>query len=168
MLKRNTVYILLLSGLLSFSSAQAQQEESEHRTDAKSAEPVSLYSHSIYQENASKSAEQVLELVQSSIVNKNLKALSPFFASKVYISLLSGKEGYYSAEQSFYILKDFFLNYAPVSFTFSNSNAASSNPYGVGTLRYVTRGKHGKAQLFVSLSKARNDWRISQITITDR
>jgi hypothetical protein len=158
-------YILVF---LCAGSAGAQDIRTERRTMHATDEPGALYAELADPPYDNKSAKQILDIVEKSIAENNLQALSPLFASKVYLSLLTGKEGYFSAEQTFFILKNFFLTYTPIAFAYSNSSPASDNPYGVGTLQYMNRGQRGKAQLFVSLTRTRNDWRISQITITNR
>ncbi len=162
---RTTAILILFVCALAIVRAQQREPERRH---ADTASPVVLFASIIPQQNGNEPAKQVLDRIETSIAENNIKALSPFFGSKVFLSLLNGKEGYFSAEQCFLILKNFFLNYSPVSFSFSNTAAESANPYGVGTLHYINRGQRGKAQLFVSLTHNLNDWRISQITIANR
>lgn len=169
MLKEYPTIALLFIGLLLAAASLHAQDDTQNRREApQRADPVVLYSANTSPIADGESAKDILEQIRQSIAENNPRGLQRYFSSKVYISLLTGKEGYFSAEQSYFIIKSFFLTYTPVAFTYSNSTTESDNPYGVGTLQYVTRGKQGKAQLFVSLTRTETDWRIGQITITDR
>lgn len=175
MLNENRIahYIVIAILLVAAGATRAQTGEHDRRAAAQLADPAVAHAEVMYAATlppatGSEDARQLLNHVQKSIAENNPDALQRYFASKVYLSLLTGKEGYFSAEQSYFIIRNFFLSYTPIGFSYSNSTAESDNPYGVGTLQYVARGQHGKAQLFVSLARVKNDWRISQITVTNR
>lgn len=122
----------------------------------------------VYQEDAGEQAQSILEEVETGLGANDIERFSKHFASKVYISLLTGQKGYFSSEQSFFILRNFLRNYTPASFSYYSTNYEANNPYGVGTLRYSNLGKRGEAQVYIALARIDSRWRISQITITDR
>lgn len=90
---------------------------------------------------------------------------SKYFSGKNYISLTSGNSGYYSSNQSYYVIKDFLSVYQPISFKLTNTVLDSNNPFASGILKYNNKGIRGTATVFISLQYADNQWRISQITI---
>ncbi len=90
---------------------------------------------------------------------------SNYFCEKNYLSLNNGITGYYSSNQSYYVLKDFLSVYQPISFKLINIVTDTSTPFASGILRYSSRGIRGTANVFVSLQHIDNEWRISQITI---
>jgi hypothetical protein len=116
----------------------------------------------------SEAAEKTLEKIERAMQTADIRSLSGYFSSRVYLNLPSGEKGYYSAEQTFFIIKGFFQSYSPVSFAFSNSRAQGDCPYGMGTLAYIKVGQRGKLQVFVSLRDVNHQWKINQITIAQR
>lgn len=119
-------------------------------------------------QDAEPEAEEILETIEKAIQSGDVRSLSGHFSSRVYLNLPTGEKGYYSSEQSFFIMKRFFQSYAPVSFTFSSSSPDGDSPYGMGTLSYVKVGQRGKMQVFVSLRHVNRQWKISQITVAQR
>lgn len=104
---------------------------------------------------------KIEEGLNSSAVDK----FSKYFSGKNYISLTSGNSGYYSGNQSYYVIKDFLSVYQPISFKLTNTVLDSNNPFASGILKYNNKGIRGTATVFISLQYADNQWRISQITI---
>lgn len=94
-----------------------------------------------------------------------VKEFSSFFNSETYISLESGISSYFSQSQSYYVLKDFFSSYIPIRFKFMRINDSTELPFAVGQFTYSLRGIRGSSQVFVSLKKNGNTWKISQISI---
>jgi hypothetical protein len=119
-------------------------------------------------QNVSSGADKTLASIENAIHTGDVRILSGYFSSRMYMNLPTGEKGYYSSEQAFYILKNFFQAYTPVSFAFSSSSPRSDNPYGVGTLSFVKVGQRGKLQVFVSLREVNKQWKINQITIAQR
>jgi len=128
------------------------------------ADPVSCVS-ALQQPDDAKTA---LRKIARSISKSDIGGLRNYFLSKVFLNLPTGEHGYFSSEQAYYILKNFFSSYSPLSFTFSSSNVNPRNAYGVGPYRYVRRGQRGSVQVFVSLVEVKNDWKINQLTIARR
>jgi hypothetical protein len=103
--------------------------------------------------------------LEEAISNGNVTAIARFFSSQTYFSLTNGSSGYYSSNQAFYILENFFNVYQVRSFRFNNIQANDNNPYATGVYTYDMRGKRDNAQVYVSLKLTGNSWKITQITI---
>ncbi|MCX7797849.1 MAG: DUF4783 domain-containing protein [Melioribacter sp.] len=97
--------------------------------------------------------------------NNSIDRFASYFSEKSFLSLLNGITGYYSANQCYYILKDFLSIYKPLSFKLTNIVTDSSNPFASGVLKYNSKGIKGSAIVFISLHFVNNKWRISQVTI---
>lgn len=97
--------------------------------------------------------------------NNAIDKFSSYFAEKSFISLKNGNSGYYSANQSYYVIKDFLSIYKPISFKLTNIVTDSTNPFASGVLKFNNNGIKGTAIVFISLQLIRNQWKISQITI---
>jgi hypothetical protein len=73
--------------------------------------------------------------------------------------------GYYTTNQAFYLLEDFFKIYKVQLFKFNQVNSFEINPYATGTLYYESKGRRSKAQVYVSLKRIGENWIISQLSI---
>jgi hypothetical protein len=111
---------------------------------------------------------RILNKIEQAIQSGDVRALSGYFSSRVYIDLPSGEKGYYGSEQAYYILKGFLQAYAPVSFSFSSSSPRGDSPYGMGTYAYIKAGQRGRLQVFVSLRETNRQWKINQLTVAQR
>ena len=107
----------------------------------------------------------ILDELESGIVNNQMQAISKYFSSQPYISLINGVNGYYSSNQAYYILKDFFNSYKVVSFRFEEKNTEGLLSYGKGEYYFEKKGKREVAHLYITLSKAGSKWYITQISI---
>jgi hypothetical protein len=107
----------------------------------------------------------VLNEIENGIKGSDMAKLTEHFSSQPYISLLNGVNGYYSTNQVYYILEDFFKNYKVVSFNFENKKFEDNVVYGTGIYYYEKKGKRESAYLYVTLNKIGNVWKISQISI---
>ena len=107
----------------------------------------------------------VFNQIEASISAGNVSGLSNYLPSQTYLSLSNGIRGYYSSNQAFYILEDFFKIYNVTSFRFDNLNSGENTPYATGVYNYEYKGKRNSAQVYISLRKIRRNWKITQITI---
>jgi hypothetical protein len=107
----------------------------------------------------------ILDEIESGILNNNMQVISNFFSSQPYISLINGVNGYYSSNQAYYILEDFFNSFKVVSFRFEEKKNEEQISYGKGTYYFEKKGKREVAHLYITLSKAGSKWYITQISI---
>ncbi|MBI3123651.1 MAG: DUF4783 domain-containing protein [Ignavibacteriales bacterium] len=137
-LKRNTLLQLLL--FLFVASANAQ--------DIKPKEAVKLFVK-----------------IEDGIGSGSVDKFSNYFSQRNYLSFTNGAAGYYSANQSYYVIKDFLSVNQPISFKITNMVTETATPFAAGTLKYISKGIRTTATVFISLQLIDNQWRISQITI---
>jgi hypothetical protein len=102
---------------------------------------------------------------ESGIKTGAVKDFSDFLYSETYISLETGIASHFSANQSFYILKEYLQHYRPTNFKILKTNINNGKPYAVGKLTYNKLGIKGESQVFVSLKLENEKWKIYQITI---
>ncbi|MGB5529849.1 MAG: DUF4783 domain-containing protein [Ignavibacteriaceae bacterium] len=107
----------------------------------------------------------IFDEIEAGILNNDLKSFSQYFTSQPYISLINGVNGYYSSNQTYYILEDFFNSFKVVSFSFEEKKTEESVSYGKGSYYFEKKGKREVAHLYITLSKAGNRWYITQISI---
>ncbi|GAB6282198.1 MAG: hypothetical protein STSR0008_09420 [Ignavibacterium sp.] len=102
--------------------------------------------------------------IENGFNNGTVSSFYSHFSSQNYLSFFNGINGYFSSNQSFYVLENFFQIYHPISFKFNTINIGK-NPYATGILYYDEKGKRNSAYIFVSLNQTGKNWQISQITI---
>ena len=110
-------------------------------------------------------ANNVFVQIEEAISKGDVKALSGFLGPQTYFSLTNGKSGYFSSNQAFYVLEDFFKIYNITAFRLNNVHSDESNPYATGVCAYEYKGKRNNAQVYISLKYAGRSWQISQISI---
>lgn len=114
-----------------------------------------------YQNECSK----VFSDISQGIANQNIEDVARYFSSQTYLSLSNGISGYYSSNQAYYVLEDFFKIYTVTAFRFNNIQTDSNNPYATGEYQFDYRGQKDIAQVYIALKKAGKNWKITQITI---
>jgi hypothetical protein len=111
------------------------------------------------------SPKNIFQKVEEGFNNGDVEKFAKYFYSQTYASLSNGVTGYYSPNQFFYIIQNYFNIYKPIGFRFIVLNDSTENPYASGFYKYEAKGIRGNAQVFISLKIIGNDWKISQITI---
>lgn len=131
---------------------------------------ISLPQDNNYQQNLNsnnKVSAQVIIFndIESGINSSDVTKISKYFAPQPYISLINGVNGYYSSNQAYYILEDFFDTYKVLSFEMDESKIDESVSYAKGEYYFEKKGKREFAHLYVTLSKSGSRWQITQISI---
>ncbi len=125
---------------------------------------ISVSIISAQDENVSINPQTIFQKISLGIENGNVSEFSEFLSSQVYLSLNTGEQGYYSRNQVFYILKDYFLIYKAINFKVTSKLINNTNPYLAAKFNYESRGRKGSAKVYVSLTFIENRWEITQIT----
>jgi len=107
---------------------------------------------------------QVFSDIERAFSSGNISLIAEYFPSQIYLSLSSGVNGYYSSNQAFYILQDFFQIYQPIAFKFTQ-RSESENGFATGIFSFESKNKKGTAQVFISVEYLVAKWKISLITI---
>jgi hypothetical protein len=112
-----------------------------------------------------KAQSVVFHDIESGIVTNDVEKFSKYFSPQPYISLINGVNGYYSSNQAYYILENFFNTYKVVSFKMNETKNDDPVSYGKGDYYYEKKGKREVAHLYVTLNKTGDKWDITQISI---
>lgn len=123
------------------------------------------FSSSLKNNKQDNECSNVFSEISQGIEKQSVEEIARYFSSQTYLSLSSGVSGYYSSNQAYYILEDFFKIYRVTGFRFDNIQAGSNNPYATGEYQFEYRGQRDVAQVFIALKKAGKNWKITQITI---
>jgi len=109
-------------------------------------------------------AMKVFQRFESGLKNANVEEFFADLDSEIYLSLGKGVSGYFSSNQSYYLLSDFLREYNPISFNLFKKEINSDFPTGLGTFFYNRKGSRGDSKVFVSFKKTNSGWKISQIS----
>lgn len=110
-------------------------------------------------------ANTILNRIGMGISSGNVSEISGYLNTQTYLSLANGISGYYSSNQAFYVLEDFFNIYKVTAFNFQSVQTSGNMPYATGVYRYYFRGKKDSANVYISLKEIGDTWKITQITI---
>ncbi len=117
------------------------------------------------QESRNREVNRLMIKIEEGLSNGSVDKFSGYFSPRNYLSLSKGPSGYFSANQSYYVIKDYLSINNPYSFNFTNIVTETNNPFAAGTLKFNNNGIRGSATVFVTLQLIDDQWRISQITI---
>ena len=120
---------------------------------------------SLTTDNKVKIQSVIFNDIESGINNSDVNKFSKYFSSQPYISLINGVNGYYSSNQAFYIMEDFFNSFKVVSFKMAEKKIEQSVSYCKGDYYFEKKGRREVAHLYITLSKSGNKWYITQISI---
>lgn len=109
-------------------------------------------------------SKSVFKEIEEGISEGDVDKFSSYLSAQTYLSLSNGASGYYSSNQAFYVLQDYFKINKVSSFRFVSMYEEGDNPYATGTYSHEFRGRRNSAQVFVSLKFQSNGWKITQIT----
>ncbi len=139
---------IILFGLLSLlAGAQISNFSSGGRKQAKGPDPVTAFKE-----------------IESGIKHADPAGFSKYLSENSYISLPNGVSGYFSSNQSFYILKDFFKTFIPVAFSFEIPKG-NKETVATGELVFESKGKRENATVYIALTYEGATWRITQFMV---
>ena len=107
---------------------------------------------------------QIFSDIERTFSSGNISLISEYFPSQIYLSLSTGVNGFYSSNQAYYILQDFFQLYQPIAFKYTQ-RSESENGFATGVFTFESKNKKGTAQVFISVEFSGAKWKISLITI---
>lgn len=103
--------------------------------------------------------------IQRNLASGNISSLAQHLAPQVQVNFRGGENGYYSANQAYYLLDNYFRSRKILGFEFSTIGESDSNPYATGGASFNYKGSREYAQVYVSLSRTGRQWLITQINI---
>ena len=152
MIKKKSLLILFAGFIFLISNFTFAQQNFLHKSNIENTEQNNL-------------ANSILSRIGTGISSGNVSEISGYLNTQTYLSLANGISGYYSSNQAFYVLEDFFNIYKVTSFHFQSVQAYGNLPYATGVYNYYFRGKKDSANVYISLKEVGDTWKITQITI---
>jgi len=109
--------------------------------------------------------ELIFKEIESGIKDGSVERISKYFGQQTYFSFSNGINGYYSSNQAFYVIEDFFKIYRVTSFKLDHIKSDNNHSYATGKYSYDNKGQRSSAQVYISLKKIGTKWMITQFTI---
>jgi len=107
----------------------------------------------------------IFKEIENSFSKSDIGKIARKLSGQTYLNLMDKINGYYSSNQAYYVLKEFFENYHIVRFKFQNIVTDNNNPYATGKYIYVHRRKQDIARVYIAIKLVGHFWKITQITI---
>lgn len=108
---------------------------------------------------------EIFRSIESGFNANNAAAISRHFSPQVFVNLPNGQSGYYSGNQSHYILQNYLSGRRIQSFSLQQSGGSDTAPSASGQGRAEVRGSVEKIQVYVSLSRIGDRWMVTQLSI---
>ena len=106
-----------------------------------------------------------LDEIGSGISSGKIASISSLFSSQIYLNLPNGVSGYYSSNQAYYVVQEFLQTHQVISLNINDVQEDEENVYATGVYRYLVKGKRDSSQIYISMKRSSNKWKITQITI---
>lgn len=103
--------------------------------------------------------------IERSISSNSANGISKYFNSRVFVNLPNNKNNYFSSNQLFYLLKNYFSTHNVMYFSFDKVSVGGRNPFGYGSVIYEHLGLRKTSTIYVSLGKVGTDWRITKFVV---
>jgi hypothetical protein len=108
---------------------------------------------------------EVLKKVEFGLQANSIEKFKNELGEIVSITISSGEQGYYSANQALSVLANYFSERQLKSISFSTICEKGAMPYATGRFIYIQKGTRKSAQVYVSLTRQDSLWVISQFNI---
>lgn len=109
--------------------------------------------------------ELIFREIESGVKDGNVERISKYFGQQTYFSFSNGTNGYYSSNQAFYVVEDFFKLYRVISFKLDHIKSDNNHSYATGKYNYDNKGQRNSAKVYISIKKIGTNWIITQFTI---
>ncbi|MBI1806276.1 MAG: DUF4783 domain-containing protein [Ignavibacteria bacterium] len=100
--------------------------------------------------------------IEKGLIAGDVRAISKYFGREVFLNLRGTESGYFSANQAFYILQNYFSARHTVHFKFTTFDQTESSPYATGGGSFMVKGKLETLQVYVALARRHERWVITQ------
>ena len=151
---KNTILLLSLTILLTVNQSRSATFCSQ------------IASHINGQDSASSlPIDEILSAVQNGIMKGNIGSFVQYMAPQIYMSLLNTDEGYFSSNQSSFILERFFSSNRLMTFRFTTVHKDGLSAYATGGGTLMRKGTSEIIQIYVSFRYRAGSWVMTQFNI---
>jgi hypothetical protein len=160
------ILILLLCIMFQFSAlAQGDKLREKNTHQMRSLESGILNSVGYINFVQTGEKKELFRTIQNGVASGEVESLSRHFGSNIYLNIRGTESGYFSANQAYYVLQNFFNQNKPVAFSFTSYGESGESPYATGRGSINVKGNREFIQVYVSLVKFKDRWVIEQFNI---
>jgi hypothetical protein len=109
------------------------------------------------------SSGEIIDRIEKGINDGNVEIFGPYLGPQVSISMSGDRSGWYSTNQAYSILKNYFGMRKTLSFAFTTREESDQRAIATGGGRFVKRGTKESVQIYVMLKYIEEKWIITQI-----
>jgi len=110
-------------------------------------------------------AEALFRKIEEGIAGGDIGRFSQDFARQAFVAVRGKESGYFSANQSFLIVRNFFASRKLSSFRLSKRESGGSMPFATGGGTFLSRGTMESFQVYVALTRLESRWVIAQFNV---
>lgn len=143
--------LLMISGVCELKAQDNWWKEKKYKTEEKRQKFANC--------------KKVFVLIGEGLNYANVYALTPYFGTDVYLNILDNEKGYYSSDQTKYIIDNFLTNNAVYEFKWKLSSRSENYAFATGKYKYKRNGYLNNYDFSVSLKYINGGWLIDQIII---
>jgi hypothetical protein len=143
--------LLMISGVCELKAQDNWWKEKKYKTEEKRQKFANC--------------KKVFVLIGEGLNYANVYALTPYFGTDVYLNILDNEKGYYSSDQTKYIIDNFLTNNAVYEFKWKLSSRSENYSFATGKYKYKRNGYLNNYDFSVSLKYINGGWLIDQIII---
>jgi hypothetical protein len=107
----------------------------------------------------------IVKKVEFGLQSNSIENIKDELGEIVSITISSGEQGYFSANQALSVLANYFSERRLNSIKFSTIYEKGTVPYATGRFVYMQKGIRKSAQVYISLTRQDSLWVISQFNI---
>jgi hypothetical protein len=162
----------ILSGFLLLHAAlfaQSQDRSGRYRHHVPVPSAVPEYDYPVLRNGPALAqvagSRDVFDAVQRTLAAGEADELARYFGKHIFLNIRSVESGYYSSNQAQFVVQNFFNAHRPQSFSFSTYGESAGSPYATGRGSINVKGNREYIQIYVSLTKEKDRWVISQFNI---
>lgn len=139
--------------ILSFSGTVAQPADSNYQQTYELALQTEI------------SPQIIFSAIENGINVGKVDMFSNYFGARVNINLPTGEIGYFSANQTYYILKNYLDVRKALGFSFTTLGETEKIPFATGRAVFRYKGNREYIQVYVALIKFNGNWFIGTINL---
>ncbi len=160
------IYLIIFIIISNVSVVYCQSNFNSLKKKSKKELPVTLKKmQKIQRLKSNQSSISEFKIIERAISDGDISRLTGYFNSRTYLSLANGVSGYYSNNQVYYVLKNYFIKHSVKTFNFTKIEANVNTPFAIGSYDFNSIQGRKSLRVYISLKNIKNEWKILQITI---
>jgi len=117
----------------------------------------------IFDQHIGENYKHIFSAIEKGIDQGNIEFFAQYLNKRVSLNMPTGESGYFSSNQAYYIIKNFFGFRKLIRFSFTTYGETDRVPYATGRAVFRYKGNSEFVQVYVALTKLDSIWVIDKI-----